>query len=783
MAIDPLNFLAREDKWYLANGRGAMYAPPFPRFLAVPGFWDECYVADLRLERLFTVLILDEEHRPVSLPVARPLRPRTETCSAGPYAREGRGGGGLRRPGLDTPAPPPVLWRPDVLTIERQNEHLVCREERVIVGDHIFASRLTLTNRGDRKRTLSLLQWSLPSRARELKHDGHTLDSARREGDALLLSLTARRSGANVELHAAMGADAAPTSHIIAVAEPHDSSPLWETSVFQDKLTASGLPNEDALSTAADPYGLAHLGLHYAVEVPAGESRQITFAFAVSTEGGRAARALAGLAQVDVVASSEKSWRGFFDSLPYFECSDPHLTTYYWYRWYGLRLLMVAACEGRLRHPCVFEGIGGFRCHISYSAQCHMLECSWMPFPSFAEGSLLNFVENQLDSGSFAGHIGLAWNDQGFYHANWGANALQVYNNFGDKGFLKAIYPALCRYAEYFARERDPEGSHLYDVINQGETGQEYGSRYLFADPEADTWKAIRLKGVDATVYIYELQRALAEIALKLDAPDDADRWRAEAAATRDAVRARMWDAEREEFCDLLPGTWERSPYSPAVSFYPFMTDIAGPEHISALRRHLLNPERFWTSCPVPTHPLDDPLFDADAEWKRVRHSCPWSGRVWPMTNSHVCEALARTAQTLDPSLAEDAAELLRRFVRMMFFDGDVRRPNCYEHYNPITGMPCLYRGVDDYQHSWVVDLIVKYAAGFQPQAEGRAVVHPLPMGLEHFTLDRVKFRGHDIKVTWRAPSLQADDAGLRIYVDGAVRAQAAGLERIGIET
>jgi hypothetical protein len=746
MAIDPLNHLAREDKWYLANGRGAMYAPPFPRFLDVPGFWEESYLADIRLERLFAVLILDERRRPID------------------FVTRGR------------------MWRPDRLTIERAADSLECREERVIVGDHIFASRVTLTNRSDSPRALNLVQWSLQPKVAKLERDGCTILSARREGPAIVLTLTARRGGGETELHAAMGADLAPTSHTINLAEWHDDSPLWETSVFPEKLGEAGLSNEQKLDVGVTPDGLVHLGLHYLIELQPGEAKQITPACAVSTEPGRAHKAIAGLAQVDVVASSENSWRKFFDSVPYFECSDPYLTTYYWYRWYGLRLLMVALCEGNLRHPCVFEGIGGFRCHISYSAQCHMLECSWMHFSSFAEGSLLNFVENQLESGSFAGHIGLAWRDEGFYHANWGANALQVYNLFHDRGFLKAIYRPLCRYAEYFARERDPEGSHLYDVLNQGETGQEYGSRYLFADPAGDAWKQIRLKGVDATAYIYELQRSLAVIAEELDLPDDAERWRAQAAATKQAVLERMWDAGRQEFCDVRPGTWERSPYSPAVSFYPFMTDIAGPEHVGALRRHLLNPNRFWTNYPVPTHAVDDPLFDADAEWKGKRHACPWSGRVWPMTNSHVCAALARAAQQLDPSLAEAAAELLRRFVRMMFFDRDPTRPNCYEHYNPHTGMPCLYRGVDDYQHSWVVDLIIKYVAGFQPQAHGRAVIRPLSLGLEHFTLERVRFRGHDITVTWRAPGLQAEDAGLRIYVNGSLRAQAAGLERLKTE-
>ena len=42
---------------------------------------------------------------------------------------------------------------------------------------------------------------------------------------------------------------------------------------------------------------------------------------------------------------------------------------------------------------------------------------------------------------------------------------------------------------------------------------------------------------------------------------------------------------------------------------------------------------------------------NANAEWKGKRHVCPWNGRVWPMTNSHVMEALGRWATPERPHL------------------------------------------------------------------------------------------------------------------------------------
>ena len=46
---------------------------------------------------------------------------------------------------------------------------------------------------------------------------------------------------------------------------------------------------------------------------------------------------------------------------------------------------------------------------------------------------------------------------RGFYHANWGANALQLYHITRDRSFVERIYPGLSRYGEYFERERDRE--------------------------------------------------------------------------------------------------------------------------------------------------------------------------------------------------------------------------------------------------------------------------------------------------------------------------------------
>jgi hypothetical protein len=728
-------YLARDDKWYVSGGRGGMYAPTFPRHLDVPGYWDEVYYADQRMDHLYTVLVTDGGGRPVDLP--RPTR----------------------------------RWRPDRLTLTYDLPDFRLIEERVIVPNDIFAAKLTVRNKTGSPLKVGFILWGLAVQ-QDLEGRRHlAVNEVENHGRTISYRLDRKLRGGTASMYIAYGADRDPVGYSVSLAQPADTSPLWRIAPFAEQMKDGRLPNRMAWAVGVEPWcGHLHVGMQYELGIGAGKSASLTVGCAVSFDEDNSRAQIGTLEGLDAVLEAERIWKAYFASVPYFACSDPYLEKYYWYRWYGLKLLTVDIDFANYRHPCVFEGIGYFRRHISYSAQCHMLETRWMHDPALAEGSLMGLAAHQEHTGRIRGAVNLNSLEDYIYHANWGRGVLDLFRVHGNAGFLKQAYPHLERHAEWFLRERDPEHSQLYDVFDQDETGQEYNSRYLAADPDADDSRPIRLKGVDATVYQYELQKALAAIADILGETMASGRWRREAAHTREMVNARMWDPATRMYYDLGGRTLNRISSKPATSFYPFMTDIPGDEHLSALREHLLNPDEFWTPYPVPSASVDDPYFDPQPNWKGKRQSCPWTGRVWPMTNSHLVDALANAARRLDPELAPPAVHLLRRFVRMMFHDGDVDRPNCYEHYNPFTGAACEYRGIDDYQHSWVVDLIIKHVAGLLPQDDDTLVVDPLPFDIDHFTLDNVKYNGHDVKITWRAEPAGREKPGLSVYVDGEGR-------------
>ncbi|MBW3623200.1 MAG: hypothetical protein KY468_07290, partial [Armatimonadetes bacterium] len=554
--------------------------------------------------------------------------------------------------------------------------------------------------------------------------------------------------------------------------------PRWELTPFYESFNGR-LDNEENDRAGVNPAGLLYVALHFEIALPPGETVDFVAACAIS-ESEEEARdnAVAAASSTDPIQISADNWESWFRSVPEFRCDDPFLENYFWYRWYGLKLNRVFALSERLPHPCVYEGInaGWFRHAISYSAQVHMLECKWMHDPALAMGSLRNFIANQEENGRFPGAIltGKGEAPRGFYHANWGKCVRELYAHHRDDGFLREVYPALARYARYFQAERDREDSHLYDVVDQAETGQEYMARYLFARPGADDWGPFQLKGIDATAYLYELLRALEWMAGKLGQEGEAEEWRAAADATREAVREKMWDDDRHFFVDVLPESFEQCPSLAAVGFYPFLSDLAGSEHLNAITEHLFHPDEFWTPWPVPSTSASDPTFSAVGEWKGKRMVCPWNGRTWLMTNSHVAEALARAAQTLDRSLEGQAVELLTRNIRMLFLDQDPRRPTSYEYYNPVTAQAPFFRGTEDYMHSYIADLILKYVAGVQIEEE-RLVVDPLPFPLEQFTADHIPAGGHWVRVTYRK------EEGMRVYVDGRMVSETPDRQRVEV--
>ncbi|MCZ0936616.1 MAG: trehalase family glycosidase [Gemmatimonadetes bacterium] len=729
--------LVRDDKWFLGGLDGVAWAPPFPRWLHRPGFWDPVHLLQHEVGPGFSVALLGSDGREIPLRRAAP----------------GPGGG----------EPGPGRWRPGRLTVGWLDDRGVLVEEsRQVLPGGILEST-----------------WDIPR-----SFEGHLVGFTAQPADATdgvtptadgvsWTRTVSDRRGQELVLHMELSGS---------------GSPEWRRIVPSEGLAAPEWRHAPFAEGGGDPVGTAPPGADPPPGPPpdprAGLDAQrggwIWIAVALPLEGidGGGAPTFrltlrprrpeacgppptssipptpASPTRGPDEARTAPAWESFFGGFPHFESGDPYLDRTFDYRIYGLGLNRIEGAWGPVRHPAIAEGPEYFHVPIAYSAQCHMMEMRWRTGGREAWGSLLNFVDNQKPDGSFHGRLypeRLEGTD--FYHANWGDALLAVDDMHPDAAALARCYEGLSRYARWLAAERDPEASGMFTVTNHFETGQEYMSRYMAVDEEADVagWRPrLRLKGIDVTVYAHQLFRALAAVARRLERSGDEAEWRGLGARCRRAIDERMWSAEAGLFTDVDGRTGERTGVKAAVGFYPLLTGGVEGARLDALLDHLENPATFGTRFPLPSSSVDDPRFSAEGIWRGKRRNCPWNGRVWPMTTSHVIEGLLRCWRgrnsRANARAGALAGDMLHRFARMMFTDGDASRPNCFEHYNPHTGRACHFRGIDDYQHSWVLDLLARGFGGLHVDTRG-VEVRPLPNGPARVSLGPVIARGRTVSV------------------------------------
>ena len=774
--------LARDDKWFLGGLDGVVWAPPFPRWLHRPGFWDPVHVLQHEVGPGFSVALVGPDGRD------NPLRRATR----GPGGRELA----------------PRGWQPGRLDATWSDERDVLVDERrqVLPGGILESSW-----RVPREFEGFLVGFTAqPADATEgLGHTAAGVGWTRTVSD---------RRGQDLVLRMELASSVSPAWRSIVVSEGH-GAPEWPHSPFaEDRVGAPGTAatgragadhppviarnraGSDALSDGGsnpderrsgwiwiavalplagiDENSVPTIRLMIrlrrdaarhsaprlstppvrapstlpASEAPPGKAPETPSGEPAKTLSGEPSETPAG--EISGTSTGDPSpcsaWESFFGGFPHFQCGDPYLDRYFDYRIYGLGLNRIEGRWGPIRHPAIAEGPEYFHVPIAYSAQCHMMEMRWRRGGREAWGSLLNFIDNQKPDGSFHGRLypeRLEGTD--FYHANWGDALLAVDDMHPDQAALARCYEGLSRYARWLTAARDPKGSGMFTVTNHFETGQEYMSRYMAVDEEADVagWRPrLRLKGIDVTVYAHQLFRALGSVARRLERPGDEAEWRQLAGRCWRAIDERMWSSEARLFTDVDGRTGERTGVKAAVGFYPLLTGRVGGVRLDDLLDHLEDPATFGTRYPLPSSSVDDPRFSAEGIWRGKRRNCPWNGRVWPMTTSHVIEGLLRCWRGGSERAGMLAADMLKRFARMMFTDGDPARPNCFEHYNPHTGRACHFRGIDDYQHSWLLDLLARGFAGLHVDASG-IEVRPLPDGPALVSLGPVIARGRTLHV------------------------------------
>jgi hypothetical protein len=573
-----------------------------------------------------------------------------------------------------------------------------------------------------------------------------------------------------------------PIVKTIEIAGDCTKSKDWRGEVGGDKITQQQgnfvilkdknvFPNilDDGLSMAiggnlepdemiCEPAGAYEL--KYKVEIPPYTSLKFIFACAIDPDEQVALENLKTvLEQDDPIDLNRTDWQDFFQKdVPHFSCSDKGLEELYGFRWFLLKFSTAGGNLGFFKYPVVMEGRQAYQTYCCYSAPFMALDMNWATDAQVGFGHIANMLYSAYEDGRFPWYTSPRTNRVKLHHkSKTGLSLLphtawQHYLIHGNREMLAEIYPGMRKNIEWWIKDRDADGDGLFVINHQLETGMDDLSRFEDNDP------TLRYDAIDATSYAYANILAVSNMARILGEYNDAKFFKDYAEKTKNAVNSLLWNGEDESYRDRHPDSKELSKTMCITTFYPFFAGIGTSANLDIFKKHLLNPDQFQLPYPVPALPKDDPNFDPTGFWE---------GPSWPAATSHILEAFASSAKTLDSSLLPDAAELIK-----LAADKHLQpRADFFERYNPLTGEPLSH--FRDYMHSWWIDIIIRHIVGFEPQEDGLIKLDPLPIGLEHFLLENVNYRGKNITIVWQSPDKLKEyekyQMGYSVYIGGKI--------------
>ena len=273
-----------------------------------------------------------------------------------------------------------------------------------------------------------------------------------------------------------------------------------------------------------------------------------------------------------------------------------------------------------------------------------------------------------------------------------------------DRTYLTKLYEALRDFDDYLWTYRDSDGDGCLEVWCLWDTGDDNNTRYISKgihprlhgphsgeNPPTDKG-ALPFESAEYMAYSYSHRIILAEISDILG-NGEGDKWRAAAKQVQDKAIEYLWDDERKAFfdrdCDnvMMPAlTLENIK----CMYHGLFTQEMADEFI---KRHLINPDEFWTYLPLPNIAANDPLFYVNGEINNLSPELlklvdevvgvesldnSWSGAVGGLIIMRSIDALLRYGHLTEAAL-----------IGRKWIDVQHKAQKFVQQYNPMTGEAC----------------------------------------------------------------------------------------------
>ena len=259
-----------------------------------------------------------------------------------------------------------------------------------------------------------------------------------------------------------------------------------------------------------------------------------------------------------------------------------------------------------------------------------------------------------------------------------------------DSDFTREVFDRVVRFFLYFRERQDPDKDALISNFHQGETGRD-------SSPEFDPY-ILRIPGRHRILNTalhgfswlkrgakyrwmgWDIERIVADdgfdvedlmfnciwvdgmyiLAQMTESASARGTLTELASQTENAILQHCWDEETQIFYSLAKGN-EKIRCVTVSNLFPLLLPRLPKDRATSIVGHLTNPNKFWTSYPIPSVAVDEPTFDPD----RVE-SLLWRGGSWDITTHFIAQGLfrqgyAKVAQELialtDPSKMEEAEQ------------------------------------------------------------------------------------------------------------------------------
>jgi putative isomerase len=223
---------------------------------------------------------------------------------------------------------------------------------------------------------------------------------------------------------------------------------------------------------------------------------------------------------------------------------------------------------------------------------------------------------------------------------------------------LEEIYRPLCRWTDWWMKDRDCDGDGLPEYHHGNDSGWDNATVYDGGFPATSP---------DLPAYLIVQMDTLCTLAARLGRDRDAQRWKARAGELATRMVERLWNGR--QFVTRKAFTGDVFPEGDSLLNH--MAIVAGkrlPKDVRAKIAEALAPDgRFITACGPATESPRSPLYVPDGYWR---------GPIWGSETVLLVDGLARAG------FRQQAREIARRYCDMCLKSGFA------ENFNADTGEP-----------------------------------------------------------------------------------------------